>query len=226
MQTVLDCNTEAWQSKTLPANPGCLSCVCSGKTPEKDSPLGGALLSEVSTLFEMLMTQKADAHPGPPPDVLYRLSAAYRRSLGLDASATSAANPANAASTPLNSGNGERRSGVALPTGLCHQWAEPNAHCRQEVTSGVVDWAVNNELLPRLHSQKKKKELSTKVTLVGFFFSATRDAHSAALTPLTWFFILFNFFFSDNLERQILKNSPNGFESTLSQASFSAVVAA
>ncbi|KAF6737708.1 Protocadherin-12 [Oryzias melastigma] len=58
-----------------------------GKTPEKDGPLGGALLSEVSTLFEMLMTQKADAHPGPRPDVLYRLSAAYRRSVGLDAAA-------------------------------------------------------------------------------------------------------------------------------------------
>ncbi|XP_023815185.1 protocadherin-12 isoform X2 [Oryzias latipes] len=60
-----------------------------GKTPEKDGPLGGALLSEVSTLFEMLMTQKADAHPGPRPDVLYRLSAAYRRSVGLDAAAAS-----------------------------------------------------------------------------------------------------------------------------------------
>lgn len=63
-----------------------------GKTPEKDGPLGGALLSEVSTLFEMLMTQKADAHPGsPPPDMLYRLSAAYHRSLGLDGSVTTAA---------------------------------------------------------------------------------------------------------------------------------------
>lgn len=56
-----------------------------GKTPEKDGPLGGALLSEVSTLFEMLMTQKADAQTGSSPALLYRLSAAYRRSLGLDA---------------------------------------------------------------------------------------------------------------------------------------------
>ncbi|XP_041845825.1 protocadherin-12 isoform X2 [Melanotaenia boesemani] len=62
-----------------------------GKTPEKDAMLGGALLSEVSTLFEMLMTQKADAHPRPRADVLYRLSAAYRRSLGLDANTTSGA---------------------------------------------------------------------------------------------------------------------------------------
>ncbi|XP_054454239.1 protocadherin-12 [Anoplopoma fimbria] len=82
-----------------------------GKTPEKDGPLGGALLSEVSTLFEMLMTQKADAHPGPRPDVLYRLSAAYRRSLGLDATAASG----NAA---RNSGNAEKRSGLAAPSGL------------------------------------------------------------------------------------------------------------
>ncbi|XP_035525236.1 protocadherin-12 [Morone saxatilis] len=84
-----------------------------GKTPEKDGPLGGALLSEVSTLFEMLMTQKADAHPGPRPDVLYRLSAAYRRSLGLDSNtATSAGN------APKNSGNAEKRSGLAPPSGL------------------------------------------------------------------------------------------------------------
>nr|XP_057913502.1 protocadherin-12 isoform X3 [Doryrhamphus excisus] len=55
-----------------------------GKSPEKDGPLGGALLSEVSTLFEMLMTQKADTHPGPRADVLYRLSSACRRSLDSD----------------------------------------------------------------------------------------------------------------------------------------------
>ncbi|XP_054648662.1 protocadherin-12 isoform X2 [Dunckerocampus dactyliophorus] len=56
-----------------------------GKSPEKDGPLGGALLSEVSTLFEMLMTQKADTHPGPRAEVLYRLSSACRRSLDSDA---------------------------------------------------------------------------------------------------------------------------------------------
>ncbi|XP_053735992.1 protocadherin-12 isoform X1 [Synchiropus splendidus] len=55
-----------------------------GKAPEKAGPLSGAMLSEVSTLFEMLMAQKADTHPGPRPDVLYRLSAAYQRSLGTD----------------------------------------------------------------------------------------------------------------------------------------------
>ncbi|TKS72863.1 Protocadherin-12 Vascular cadherin-2 [Collichthys lucidus] len=87
-----------------------------GKTPEKDGPLGGALLSEVSTLFEMLMTQKADTHPGPRPDVLYRLSAAYRRSLGLDGNATTAAAAGNA---PRNSGSSsEKRSGLAPPSGL------------------------------------------------------------------------------------------------------------
>ncbi|XP_010788275.1 protocadherin-12-like [Notothenia coriiceps] len=83
-----------------------------GKTPEKEGPLGGALLSEVSTLFEMLMTQKADSHPGPRPDVLYRLSAAYRRSLGLDANAT------NANNAPKHSGNSEKRPGHAAPPGL------------------------------------------------------------------------------------------------------------
>eukprot|EP00066_Takifugu_rubripes_P026443 XP_011615709.1 PREDICTED: protocadherin-12 isoform X2 [Takifugu rubripes] len=83
-----------------------------GKSPDKDGPLGGALLSEVSTLFEMLMTQKADAHPGPPPDVLYRLSAAYRRSLGLDGSGTTAG-----AKAARNSGNAEQRPAVAPPTG-------------------------------------------------------------------------------------------------------------
>lgn len=97
----------------FPADPELLCLSPPGKSPEKDGPLGGALLSEVSTLFEMLMTQKADAHPGPPPDVLYRLSAAYRRSLGLDGGGTAAA--ANAA---RNSGNAEQRSGVAPPTGL------------------------------------------------------------------------------------------------------------
>ncbi|XP_059202683.1 protocadherin-12 isoform X2 [Centropristis striata] len=82
-----------------------------GKTPEKDGPLGGALLSEVSTLFEMLMTQKADAHPGPRPDVLYRLSAAYRRSLGLDAATATTA----AGNAPKTS---EKRPGLAAPSGL------------------------------------------------------------------------------------------------------------
>lgn len=78
---------EAGRSRLTPSTSLCPP----GKTPEKDGPLGGALLSEVSTLFEMLMTQKADAHPGsPPPDVLYRLSAAYRRSLGLDGGVTAA----------------------------------------------------------------------------------------------------------------------------------------
>lgn len=85
-----------------------------GKTPEKDGPLGGALLSEVSTLFEMLMTQKADAHPGPRPDVLYRLSAAYRRSLGLDGTGATTA----AGNAPRNSGNAEKRPGLAAPSGL------------------------------------------------------------------------------------------------------------
>uniref|UniRef100_A0A1A8UVK4 Protocadherin-12 n=1 Tax=Nothobranchius furzeri TaxID=105023 RepID=A0A1A8UVK4_NOTFU len=79
-----------------------------GKTLEKDDPLGGALLSEVSTLFEMLMTQKADAHPGPRPDVLYRLSAAYCRSLGLDATTSSVVN------TQQNSS--ERRLNPAPPS--------------------------------------------------------------------------------------------------------------
>lgn len=83
-----------------------------GKSPDKDATLGGALLSEVSTLFEMLMTQKADAHPGPRADVLYRLSAAYRRSLGLDATTPAAGNaPKNCA---------DRRANAASPSRL-HQ---------------------------------------------------------------------------------------------------------
>ncbi|KAM4732940.1 protocadherin-12 isoform 2-T2 [Anableps anableps] len=84
-----------------------------GKTPEKDGQLGGALLSEVSTLFEMLMTQKADAHPGPRPDVLYRLSAAYRRSLGLDATTTAAG------SAPKNCS--EKRPALAVAPKHQHQ---------------------------------------------------------------------------------------------------------
>lgn len=121
-----------------------VSLVQSGKTPEKDGPLGGALLSEVSTLFEMLMTQKADAHPGPRADVLYRLSAAYRRSLGLDAAAN-AANIANAAQNPVTP---ERRSKVAPPTGLYHQWVRFTRTLEKNVTmqSGEgtdMDWSVN-----------------------------------------------------------------------------------
>ncbi|XP_012709107.2 protocadherin-12 isoform X1 [Fundulus heteroclitus] len=84
-----------------------------GKTPEKDGQLGGALLSEVSTLFEMLMTQKADAHPGPRAEVLYRLSAAYRRSLGLDATTTAAG------SAPKNCS--EKRPVMAPATKHQHQ---------------------------------------------------------------------------------------------------------
>ncbi|CAN9515208.1 unnamed protein product [Ophioblennius macclurei] len=82
-----------------------------GKSPEKDGPLGGALLSEVSTLFEMLMTQKADAHPGPRPDVLYRLSAAYRRSLGLDGVANANANANATSGTTPNAANAAKNHG-------------------------------------------------------------------------------------------------------------------
>ncbi|XP_027010551.2 protocadherin-12 isoform X1 [Tachysurus fulvidraco] len=70
------------QSSTLGPNDSA-SFSTFGKAPEKNGSLGGeTLLSEVSTLFEMLMTQKADAQPRS--DILYRLSAAYRRSIGLD----------------------------------------------------------------------------------------------------------------------------------------------
>ncbi|XP_048885668.1 protocadherin-12 [Brienomyrus brachyistius] len=64
-----------------------------GKTAEKGAPLDGALLSEVSTLFEMLLTQKAEAQPHTPAQLLYRLSAAYRRSLGMDGTPTGGASP-------------------------------------------------------------------------------------------------------------------------------------
>ncbi|XP_030641488.1 protocadherin-12 [Chanos chanos] len=72
------------QCSTLGSPEDSTSFSTFGKTPEKDGPLGGTLLSEVSTLFEMLLTQKADAQPRPSAEMLYRLSAAYRRSLGLD----------------------------------------------------------------------------------------------------------------------------------------------
>ncbi|KAL0974290.1 hypothetical protein UPYG_G00218350 [Umbra pygmaea] len=86
-----------------------------GKTPEKDGPLGGALLSEVNTLFNMLLTQKGDSQPRPSPDVLYRLSAAYRRSLGLDG----AAGPAGGPKMTRNSGMHERRSPVTQCSTQC-----------------------------------------------------------------------------------------------------------
>ncbi|KAL4631159.1 protocadherin-12-like [Arapaima gigas] len=65
-----------------------------GKTADKGSPLGGTLLSEVSTLFEMLLTQKADAQPCTSAQLLYRLSAAYRRSMGLDGTTAAGTGPA------------------------------------------------------------------------------------------------------------------------------------
>ncbi|XP_077589649.1 protocadherin-12 isoform X2 [Stigmatopora nigra] len=71
-----------------------------GKSPDKDNPLGGTLLSEVSTLFEMLMTQKADTHPGPRADILYRLSSAYRCSLEADVATPATAGPMNLAPLP------------------------------------------------------------------------------------------------------------------------------
>nr|XP_055033753.1 protocadherin-12 isoform X2 [Misgurnus anguillicaudatus] len=74
-----------------------------GKTPEKTPVLDSrALMSEVSSLFEMLLTKKADAQSCPPAEVLYRLSAAYRRSLGLDAPANGgAASTRHQGSTPM-----------------------------------------------------------------------------------------------------------------------------
>ncbi|XP_041122453.1 protocadherin-12 isoform X2 [Polyodon spathula] len=63
-----------------------------GKAPGESSQISGHLLSEVSTLFEMLLTQKADSHPRTSAEVLYRLSAAYRRSLGLEGAATGGGN--------------------------------------------------------------------------------------------------------------------------------------
>ncbi|KAJ8015486.1 hypothetical protein DPEC_G00026640 [Dallia pectoralis] len=82
-----------------------------GKNTEKDGPMGGALLSEVNTLFNMLLTQKGNSQALPSPDVLYRLSTVYRRSLGLDGTAA----PAGAPNLPRNSGISEKRS----PMGQC-----------------------------------------------------------------------------------------------------------
>lgn len=127
------------------------------------------------------MTQKADAHPGPRADVLYRLSAAYRRSLGLDATA----NATNTANTAQNPATPERRSKVAPSTGLYHQWVRENGH------QSFADWTVNTTTCFR-HSSHVK--LSTKETLV-FFSRQTGDAGSIVLTWVT--------FFSDNLEREI-----------------------
>lgn len=76
-----------------------------GKIPEKDSQLSGALLSEVSTLFEMLMTQKTEAYPGPRPNILYRLSAVYSHSLGLGGVANTTANMTPIADNAANHGN-------------------------------------------------------------------------------------------------------------------------
>ncbi|XP_046706123.1 protocadherin-12 isoform X2 [Silurus meridionalis] len=70
------------QSSTLGSPNDSASFSTFGKAPEKTGSIGGeTLLSEVSTLFEMLMTQKADAQPRS--DILYRLSAAYHHSLAL-----------------------------------------------------------------------------------------------------------------------------------------------
>ncbi|KAI1898599.1 hypothetical protein AGOR_G00074050 [Albula goreensis] len=90
-------------SQDGPMDTTCFSTF--GKTPEKGSPLPGTLLSEVSTLFEMLLTQKADSQPRTSAEVLYRLSAAYRRSMGLDGPPGGQASPARP---------GKRDPGTAL----------------------------------------------------------------------------------------------------------------
>ncbi|MGH0116469.1 UNVERIFIED_CONTAM: hypothetical protein FKN15_017119 [Acipenser sinensis] len=81
------------ETPTLPpAADGAASFSTFGKAPGESSQISGHLLSEVSTLFEMLLTQKADSHPRTSAEVLYRLSAAYRRSLGLEGAATGGGN--------------------------------------------------------------------------------------------------------------------------------------
>ncbi|XP_077388995.1 protocadherin-12 [Festucalex cinctus] len=91
-------------SQLMPRHASDSSFSTFGKSPDKDGPLGGAFLSDVSTLFEMLMTQKADAHPGPGADVLYRLSSAYRRSLEADLATPATGSPTRGPAPPPQPG--------------------------------------------------------------------------------------------------------------------------
>ncbi|XP_069052251.1 protocadherin-12 [Lepisosteus oculatus] len=83
-----------------------------GKTSGKGSALPGHLFSEVSTLFEMLLTQKADSQPQTSAEMLYRLSAAYRRSLGLDGTGGGAQQPRSPAAE--NNSHATYSSGMGL----------------------------------------------------------------------------------------------------------------